>query len=107
MRLELATFNVRDVRFAKHSTFDSGVLSVHRDELRNLLLEDKNLKSVTIDLARPGQNTRIVHILDTLEPRIKLSGGTIFPGFLGAPLTVGSGRTNRLSGLSIMETATL
>lgn len=31
----------------------------------------------------------------------------MFPGFLGPPLTVGSGRTNRLSGVAIMETAKL
>src|ERR1043166_7628639 len=107
MRLDLATYDVREVRFASRTTFNSGTLSVNRDELKSLLEEDKILKRVAIDLARPGENTRIVHILDTLEPRIKLRGGTIFPGFLGPPLTVGSGRTNRLSGVAIMETAKL
>lgn len=68
MRLHLATFNVRGVQFSSRSGFDLRVLSINREELKSLLEEDTNLKSVAIDLARPGESTRIVHILDTLEP---------------------------------------
>jgi glycine reductase len=107
MRLDIGRFTVRELRFATNTEFSKGVLSINRKELKTLLENDKKLKRVSIDIANPGDDTRIIHILDTVEPRVKLSGGGIFPGTLGPPLTVGEGRTNRLSGMAVVETAKL
>jgi glycine reductase len=107
MRLEMRTFNVRDARFASKTQLDGDVLTINREELKALLEEDRNLKRVAVELASPGDDARIIHILDTIEPRCKLSGNGIFPGVLSPPLTVGEGRTNRLAGITVMETATL
>ena len=43
MKLELATFPVRDVCFGKQSRFSKGVLEVNREELLALVLEDKKV----------------------------------------------------------------
>src|SRR5262249_38033901 len=59
-----------------------------------------------IDVAHPGEPTRIVHVLDAIEPRVKTAGsGVAFPGFLGSAKTVGEGSTSRLEGFSIVQTA--
>jgi hypothetical protein len=84
MRLELADFPVRDVRFSKETHYRNGVLEIDKQELIALILEDKKVLSVNLDMAFPGEQTRIVNIRDVLEPRIKVSGpGCVFPGILG------------------------
>src|SRR3990167_7441700 len=106
MKLEMATFFVKDVRFSKHTSYDSEVLEINKEELINLVLEDKRVLSADLDVARPGEKTRIVKLRDAVEPRGKGSGpGCVFPGILGPVETVGEGRTNRLSGVTVMTSA--
>jgi glycine reductase len=81
-------------------------LSINRAELSNLLTRDHAIDRVELELAHPGDATRIVHLLDAVEPRCKVEGhGRIFSGLLGAPDTVGEGRTQRLEGVAILSTA--
>ena len=106
MRLELGSFQVRDVVFSDRTMFRDGVLSVNKTELLDYLSKDSPFKTIEIDAARPGEATRIVHALDIVEPRTKISGsGCVFPGFLGPPLTVGEGRTHRLAGMAVIGAA--
>ncbi len=59
-----------------------------------------------IDIARPGEKTRIIHIVDIVEPRLKIGGAeSAFPGFIGPPLSVGEGRTHCLGRMTVVETA--
>ena len=62
----------------------SGVLFINRHELQELLLTDKRLGQVNIELARPGEKVRILHVTEAVEPRAKSEGsGVDFPGALG------------------------
>jgi len=106
MRLELANFPVKDVRFDGRTNYHGGVLEINREELAALALEDGRVVSAKFDVAFPGEQTRIVRVRDVVEPRLKLSGaGCVFPGILGPVETVGQGRTNRLSGVTVMTSA--
>jgi sarcosine reductase len=108
VRLEMGTFQVEDIVFSQRTSFADGVLSVSKDELHQLVLQDSHFSEVEIDLARPGDSTRIINILDVVEPRHKVSGpGTVFPGLLGPPLTVGRGRDHRLQGMALVMTGEL
>ena len=101
--LELQTIRLDDVQFGNRTTLDGKTLIVSAEELASLILEDKRIARVNIDLARPGENVRIVHCLDAVEPRVKLEGpGVAFPGFLGGVETVGRGKTLRLAGMSVL-----
>ena len=94
MELNLGTFNVIDVVFAGETVFEEGVLAIDERELRRLILQDSNLSDVRIEIVKPGEHKRIIHVLDVLEPRIKLDNGLAsFPGFLSSPLTAGRGTT--------------
>src|SRR3990172_6638765 len=105
MKLELGTFHIKDLILASKTHLDKGTLYVNSKELRDLLFQDSNFSDVELDIAKPGEMTRIVHALDVIEPRIKVDGpGSIFPGFLGPCNTVGRGRTHRLSGMAVVET---
>lgn len=105
MKLEIGTCAVGDVVFGEQTALRRGVLSVNRRALVDHLLEDPNLAAVNVEIARPGDSTRVIHILDSVEPRIKISGGPDFPGLLGRPDLVGSGRTHRLGGVAVLGTA--
>lgn len=107
MNWELESFSVRDVQWGERTALRDGILSVDRRGLAEHLLTDPILKDVSIAIARPGDSTRIIHILDTVEPRIKVSGGLDFPGILGPPELSGSGRTRRLNGVAVLSTGNI
>ncbi len=107
MELEIGSFRVRDVEFGARTALAGAILSVDRRALTQHLLEDPNLADVNVEIVRPGDSTRIIHILDSVEPRVKVAGGPDFPGLLGRPDLVGSGRTHRLEGVAILGTGNI
>lgn len=104
MKLEVANYNVEDVRWAEKSYFADSCLYLSKRELKDIILEDELLEDVELVLTKPGENTRIVNILDMFDARCKASDeGTIYPGFTNDIGTPGIGRTNVLTGFSIAE----
>ena len=105
MKLELGYVHINDIQFASESKVENGTIYVNAEELKALLLEDENLKSVSLDIAKPGESVRIMPVKDVIEPRVKVSGGgNLFPGVISKVETVGSGRTNVLKGSAIVTT---
>jgi glycine reductase len=108
MRLELASYRVRDVQLGRRTALANGVLGIDVEEVRRLARQHPAIADVAVDVARPGESVRIVHVMDVVEPRARMSApGTDFPGFLSPPFTVGHGRTHRLAGVAVVETAVL
>jgi glycine reductase len=103
MRLELATTEVSDLQFSDATRLARGVLEIDRDELRKLVLEDAAFEDVTLDIVRPGDSVRIIHVMDAAEPRWKPEPGSTFPAFVGPPKTVGEGATYRLAGVAVVS----
>ena len=105
-RLELATYAVKDVVWGHGSAYRSGTLAVDRHDVDRLAADESTFESITVHIVKPGERTRLVHLLDAVEPRWKASGpGGIFPGILGSTETVGEGRTHRLGGLALIQAA--
>lgn len=105
MRLELADFRVTDVLLSETTSYSGGVLYVSEKDIQGLVAEDSHIVDVEVAVARPGDRTRIINVLDVVEPRHKVSGpGAVFPGVIGPPVTVGQGRDHRLSGMSLITT---
>lgn len=78
-----------------------GMYFVDLDELRQQILEDPRIQSVDLHLVRPGQNVRILNLMDAIQPRRKIDKGDAdIPGFLGKIQTAGSGRTRSLHNVS-------
>jgi glycine reductase len=106
MRLELASYDIRDVRFGQATRLDDHVLTIDPDALRAILLEDERLGGVDFALAHPGERCRIVHLTDIQDARVKVSGpGEIYPGMTGGLAAPVAGRTNVLRGLVVAEAA--
>ena len=74
MKLELGIIPINDIQFGAESKVENGTIYVNADELKALILEDENLKSVELDIARPGESVRIMPVKDVIEPRVKVSG---------------------------------
>lgn len=103
MRLELGKILINDIQFSNETKVEKGVLYINKAELISLLSEDEHLKSVDVDLAKPGESVRITPVKDVVEPRVKVNGpGGVFPGMISKVDIVGSGRTHVLKGAAVM-----
>ncbi|MCL0089723.1 glycine/sarcosine/betaine reductase component B subunit [Dehalococcoidia bacterium] len=103
MRLELGIIKIKDVQFGDKTRVEDGTLVVNKKELIDLLLQDDRLAEADVELARPGEEVRIIPVKDVIEPRIKVNGtGELFPGVIGRMGTVGVGRTRVLRGAAVV-----
>lgn len=102
--LELGTFPVERVTFGAPTRWAGAALVVDRDRITNLVLQDPRIRRVTVELVQPGEDTRIIHVRDVIEPRLKVAGrGHAYPGICGHPPdTVGAGVTYRYEGFGVM-----
>lgn len=106
MRLELATHRIHRLQFSDRTRLADGVLYLNPVELDPLLKTHHTIADVEIALVHPGDDVRIIHLLDAVEPRCKVeSRARIFPGLLGDPNTAGEGKTHRLEGMAVLTTA--
>ena len=106
MKLELCKIKIENIEFADKTSIRDRTLLINKEELAEYLKEDTNIKKVEIKLARPGESTRIVPIIDIFEPRNKISPETtIFPGILGGVDKAGEGITTILDGCTVMTSA--
>ena len=105
MKLELAEFPVKQIRLGHRFSYTEESLEVDEAALLALVSEDSRVSDVHLAVVRPGEKTRITGIRDIVEPRCKVSGGRVFPGVLGPVETAGSGRTHRLSGMTVILAA--
>lgn len=105
MRLELGKIFISDVQFGEETRIENGVLFINKSELLKEIGGDERLKSIDVDIAKPGEETRIIPVKDVIEPRVKVEGpGGVFPGFISKVDMVGSGRTNVLKGAAVVTT---
>jgi sarcosine reductase len=100
--LRKVVHEVRGLSLGDETRFEAGHLSVSA-EAAGALFESPALTSTRLSCAAPGDRTRIVKLLDAVEPRSKgPGGGGIFPGFLAPALPRGRGETHVLRGAAVI-----
>lgn len=103
MRLEIGKIFIKNVEFGSNSKIENGTLFINADEIKKIVLEDEKISNVKVELAKPGDSTRITPVKDVIEPRCKVSGrGGIFPGVMAKVDTVGEGVTHVLEGAAVV-----
>ena len=109
MKLELHRLFVKALKFGDKTGFANGTLTVNKKELLDLISEDPLLgKHLDVDLAIPGDKTRVLPVKDVIEPRWKIEGkGQVFPGMLSDVETVGEGKTLVLTGAAVLTAGKL
>ena len=101
MRLELDSIKIKDIQESSATAIKDGILYLNKKELEEELLKDEKIKSVDINIARPGDKTRIICIQDVMQPRCRENGNN-FPGFVDKMQIVGNGRTVSLDGAGVI-----
>lgn len=109
MKLKRRYYQVKDVQWGSENSLRDGILYVNKETLKEEIAPlMKSIESVDFEIAKPGENCRIIHVLDGIQPMIKVSGnGREYPGYFGKADTVGDGETNILKGLAILQSAPL
>ena len=108
MKLELGKIKINDIQFSDKTYVENHILHVNKEEVEKLVLEDDKLIGCNLKIAKPGEKTRITPVKDVIEPRVKVSGGEIFPGVIGkVSPSVGEGRTHALDGCCVVTVGRL
>lgn len=68
----------------------------------DFIREDEHIIKLDLEIAKPGENTRIVPVKEAVEPRIRPDGRPVFPGVTGEVESTGDGRVHALKGVSVL-----
>jgi len=114
--LRLLAHDVVEIGLGDETSYVDGRLSVGRREA-TAVLEHPALATVRLVCCSPGDRTRIVKVLDAVEPRCKGADGPpagangrldpsaagVFPGLLGPARLRGRGETHVLRGAAVVS----
>lgn len=108
MKLELHRVKITNIVFGDEFSVKDGVLTINKKAIIDNIMDDERIAAVDVELAFPGEKTRIMPVKDVIEPRCKISGGDeVFPGLIGDVEPVGEGATLVLEGSAIVTTGRL
>ncbi|MFZ2257535.1 MAG: glycine/sarcosine/betaine reductase component B subunit [Clostridiaceae bacterium] len=102
MKLERRNVKISDVVFGEQNAVVGEQLILKKDELVSFIKGIENVTDATIDIAMPGDKTRIIPVKDVIEPRVKVEG---IPGFAGVTTTTGQlgyGAYNVMNGVAVV-----
>lgn len=106
-RLEMGSFPIQRMRFADTTHYQDGSLTLDRAALLAAIAEPQAMAQLDVHLTHPGDSCRLVHVLDTVAPMVKVQGrSTVYPGFFGTTMPTGDGRTHVLQGATVVVCAT-
>jgi len=102
MKLEIGNFYVEDIVFGEKTEFAKGILTINKKEALDFVLEDKHIIEADLFIVKPGDNVRLMPVKEAIEPRVKLNGDSLFPGYTGDLVKAGNGRTHALKDCSLL-----
>jgi glycine reductase complex component B subunit alpha and beta len=103
MKLHIETINIKDVQIGPKTSVSDHVLHLDFLELHEMILKDNRIGSVDINIVSPGDQVRIVNLVDVIQPRCKIDReGVDFPGWVGNLTIAGQGRTRSLRNIAVV-----
>ncbi len=100
--LKIHNFYVENVLFGDETKYENKILYINKEEAINFIKQDKHITKVDIEIAKPGENIRIVPVKEAVEPRARKDGRTVFPGVTGELSPCGEGDLYALKGVSVL-----
>lgn len=92
MKLEIGNLYVKDVQLGDRNAYENGILTIDKAAALSYLREcDDHITDLDLVIARPGDDTRIVPVIETIEPRVRMDGRTLFPGVTDEVVPAGDG----------------
>lgn len=102
MKLRIGNFHVKEVRLGDTNSYAENVLTIDKQAAIAFLREaDDHITDLDIVIANPGDDTRIVPVIETIEPRCRVDGRTLFPGVTDDVVPAGDGELKALKGCCI------
>ncbi len=75
MELKRCYYKIKNIIWSDKTGYDAGLLKICKSELIEITKPfTKTIKSLDFEVVKPGENTRIIHLLDTIQPMWKSSG---------------------------------
>ncbi|WP_437130264.1 glycine/sarcosine/betaine reductase component B subunit [Peptostreptococcus russellii] len=102
LKLELRKIPINDIRFGDETKVDCTTLVLNKEEIIEELKKIPNVKDIKIDLAKPGDKTRIIPVKDVIQPRCTIEGNAGFAGVTSDVAQLGDGIVNILDGAAIV-----
>ncbi|WP_454052541.1 glycine/sarcosine/betaine reductase component B subunit [Clostridium sp. Marseille-Q7071] len=102
MKLEIGNFHVRDIVFGDNTEFKDGLLTINKEETLNFVKQDERIIEAELYIVKPGDKVRLVPVKEAIEPRVRLNGNPLFPGYTGELVKAGEGRTHALKDCSLL-----
>jgi sarcosine reductase len=103
MRLEIENIDIKDIQASSKTHIKDGILFINLMELEELIMMDPRIQSVEINIVYPGDNVRILNLMDVVQPRCKIDRQNAdFPGIIGEMQTAGQGRTRSLRNVAVL-----
>ena len=91
MRLEIGNFYVKDIKFGDKLSFDDGVLTINKEKALDFIREDERITEADLYIAKPGDKIRMCPVKEAIEPRVRLDGRGLFPGYTSELAKAGDG----------------
>ena len=102
MKLTIGNVHVKDVVLGTEDKFEDGILTINKeDAIAYLKEEDDHITDLDIVIAHPGDDTRIVPVIETIEPRVRMDGRCVFPGVTGEVEPCGDGDLKAFKGCCV------
>ena len=102
-QLEIDYVRIKDVNWGDETKLEDGFLTVNKAEILDLM-SNELFSSLDVQLVKPGENCRILAIMDCMQPRCKADHPeNSYPGIWGKMAPAGEGRTVALKGLLVSD----
>jgi len=96
MKLEIGNFYVKDIVFGETTTYTKGILTINKKEALDFVMQDEHITEADLHIVKPGDMVRLCPVKEAIEPRVKVNGDALFPGYTGDLVQAGNGRTHAL-----------
>ena len=102
MRLEIGNFHVTDIVFGDALSYKDGVLTINKEEALDFVREDARITEAELHIVRPGDMVRLCPVKEAIEPRCRLDGKGLFPGYTSPLRQSGEGVLHALKNCSVI-----
>ncbi len=100
---EIIDIAVGGAELGSDTRFTNGRLILDPTEVVAMVQTDGRIRQAEVHVVQPGDDVRLVHVLDVVQPVARMNGGNqaVFPGILTPPGQVGMGPVLRMDGLKV------
>ena len=102
MKLTIGNFYVKDIVFGNELSFKDGVLTINKEEALAMIREDDRITDADLYIAKPGDKIRMCPVKEAIEPRTRLDGRGLFPGYTSDLVQAGEGTIHALKNTSVL-----